>query len=76
VTSSSEEKAAWLARMRSIGVVSGNPRPREFRNDEGQRVKETTDEHGNLTRQVNTGDTERQDVEIRPQTVTMLTGGQ
>ena len=64
-----EEKAAFREKIRTIGVISGHPRPREFRNDDGQRVKETTDEHGNLTRLHNTGDTERQDVEIRPQTV-------
>ena len=71
-----DERAEWLARMRSVGQVSRSPRPREFRRDDGIRVKETTDEHGNVTRLHNTGDTERQDVEIRPQTVTMLTGGQ
>ena len=64
-----EEKAAFRAKIRSIGMISGHPRPREFRNDAGQRVKETTDEQGNLTRLHKTGDTERQDVEIRPQTV-------
>ena len=64
-----EEKAAFREKIRTIGQVSGHPRPREFRRDDGVRVKETTDEHGNLTRLHNTGDTERQDVEIRPQTV-------
>ena len=62
-------------RLLSIGVITGNPRPREFRDDDGRRVKETTDEAGNLTRLTNTGDTERQDVEIRPRSVTMIAGG-
>lgn len=57
-------------KLLTIGVISGRPRPKEYRRGDGVRVKETTDEHGNLTRLHNTGDTERQDVEIRPQTVT------
>ena len=64
-----EERAAFRDKIRTIGIISGHPRPKEFRRDDGIRVKETTDEHGNLTRLHNTGDTERQDVEIRPQTV-------
>jgi hypothetical protein len=56
-------------KLLSIGFISGNPRPKEYRRDDGVRVKETVDEHGNMTRLHNTGDTERQDVEIRPQTV-------
>jgi hypothetical protein len=64
-----EERAAFREKIRSVGVISGHPRPREFRRDDGVRVKEVTDEAGNLTRLHNTGDTERQDVEIRPQTV-------
>ena len=71
-----EDRAAFRDKIRSIGVISGHPRPKEFRRDDGVRVKETTDEHGNVTRLHNTGDTERQDVEIRPQTVTMTAGGQ
>jgi hypothetical protein len=69
-----EEKAEFREKIRSIGVISGHPRPREFRRDDGKRVKETTDEHGNLTRLHNTGDTERQDVEIRPQTIVQRMG--
>ena len=38
------------------------------------RVKETIDDAGNMTRLHNTGDTERQDVEIRPQTVVQRMG--
>ena len=68
--------SAYRDKLLSIGVISGSPRPREFRNDDGQRVKESTDEHGNMTRLTNVGDTERQDVEIRPQTVTMADGRQ
>lgn len=56
-------------KLLSVGFISGHPRPREYRRDDGVRVKETIDEHGNMTRLHNTGDTERQDVEIRPQTV-------
>ena len=45
------------------------PRPREFRDDEGVRIKEVTDEANNITTFHNTGDTERVDVMIRPETV-------
>jgi len=64
-----EERAAFKERIRSIGVISGHPRPREFRNDDGQRVKEVTDHAGNITTYTNTSDTEQVGVEIRPQTV-------
>ena len=64
-----EDRAAFRARIKSVGFVSGHPRPREFRRDDGQRVKEVTDEHGNVTTYANTGDTETVGVEIRPKTI-------
>lgn len=62
---------AFRDKLLTIGVVSGKTRPREYRRDDGVRVKETTDEAGNITRVHNTGDTERQDVELRPKTFTI-----
>lgn len=61
-------------KLLTVGVVTGRPRPREYRRGDGVRVKETTDDAGNVTRLHNTGDTERQDVEIRPKTFTMADG--
>ena len=61
-------------RLLTVGVISGKTRPREYRRGDGVRVKETTDEAGNVTRLHNTGDTERQDVEIRPKTFTLADG--
>ena len=64
-----EDKAAFRDKIRTIGIISRNPRPREYRRDDGTRVKEVTDEHGNLTTYSNTGDTENVGVDIRPATV-------
>ena len=63
-----EEREAFKEKIRSIQFAKkmGNPRPKEYRRDDGVRVKETIDDAGNMTRLHNTGDTERQDVEIRP----------
>ena len=65
---------AFRDKIRTIGIVRGHPRPREFRNDDGKRVKEVTDEAANVTTYTNTGDTERVDVEIRPKTVVQRMG--
>ena len=59
-------------RLLSVGVITGRPRPREYR--DGVRVKEVTDEHGHVTTYRNTGDTEQVGVEIRPRTVTLADG--
>ena len=67
VTSEFREK------LLSVGVITGRPAPREYR-DGGVRVKEVTDEHGNVTTYRNTGDTEQVGVEIRPKTVTLADG--
>ena len=64
-----EEREAFKEKIRSIGFAKGNPRPKEYRRSDGVRVKETIDDAGNMTRLHNTGDTERQDVEIRPQAI-------
>lgn len=66
-----EERAAFKEKIRSVGFAKSlrNPRPREFRNDKSQLVKEVTDEAANVTTFTNTGDTERVDVMIYPQTV-------
>lgn len=64
-----EEREKFKEKIRSIGVISRRPARKEYRRDDGVRVKEVTDDAGNLTRHHNTGDTERVDVEIRPQTV-------
>jgi hypothetical protein len=63
-------------RLRSIGLVHSRPAVREYRRRDGRRVKEVTDDAGNLTRFHNTGDTERVDVDLRPQTVHVLSEGQ
>ncbi len=58
-------------KLLTIGVISGRQRPREYKRHDGVRVKEITDEHGNMTRLHNTRGTERQDVEIRPKSFTV-----
>ena len=70
-----DDGVSFREKIASIGFVRGRPSPRkEYRRGDGVRVKEVTDEHGNLTRSHNTGDTERVDVEIRPQTVVQRMG--
>lgn len=60
-------------KLLTIGVISGKPRPREYR--DGQvRVKEVTDEAGNIL--TYRGDKEAAGVEIRPKTITMADGRQ
>jgi hypothetical protein len=63
--------------MRSVGVISKRTRSvvREGRRADGVRIKATTDELGNTVTEHNVkGD--RQDVLLRPQTVTMKIGVQ
>lgn len=60
-------------KLLSIGVIGGRGRPKEYR-DDGVRVKEVTDEHGNTTTFRNTGDTEQVGVEIRPKSFTLADG--
>lgn len=60
-----------LEKMRSIGFLSkGRTRDktREFRRDDGVRVKETTDELGTVVTEHNTKD-DRVDVNIHPDPV-------
>jgi len=70
-----ETREEWLARMRSVGVISrrtGNV-VREGRRADGVRIKATTDELGNtVTEHAVKG--ERQDVLLRPQTVKLKIG--
>jgi hypothetical protein len=59
-----------LAKLRSLAVLSGGrtrDRVREWRSDDGERHKATTDELGNTVTQHAIGD--RQDVLVRPKTV-------
>jgi hypothetical protein len=66
---------SFREKIATIGFVRGRPSPRkEYRTDDGVRVKEVTDDAGNVTTYQNTGDTERVGVEIRPQTVVQRMG--
>ena len=65
------DRQAWREKMLSIGVIGTRSGVREYR-DEGTRVKEITDEAGNITTYRNTGDSEQVGVEIRPKTVTLM----
>lgn len=62
-----------LEKMRSIGVISRQTknRVREGREhpDSGKPFKAVTDELGNTQTYHNTGDTERLDAHVRPQTI-------
>ena len=62
-----------LEAMRSIGFISGGlpskPKVREYRDPDSGIVKKTKDEAGNVVTQHSRGD--RQDVEIRPQVVSL-----
>lgn len=58
-------------KLLSIGFMHNRQTVREYRRNDGVRVKEETDDAGNITRHHNTGDTERVDVQIRPSTVIM-----
>ena len=64
---------SFREKIASIGFVRGRPSPRrEYRRDDGVRVKEVTDEHGNVLTW--RGDKDAADVEIRPKTVTLADG--
>jgi hypothetical protein len=70
-----DDGGSFREKIATIGFVRGRPSPRkEYRRDDGVRVKEVTDEAGNITTYQNTGDTERVGVEIRPQTVVQRMG--
>jgi hypothetical protein len=62
-----------LEAMRSISVMPrglpSKPKVREYRTEESGRVRKTKDEHGNIVTEHAKGD--RQDVEIRPQAVSL-----
>lgn len=73
---SPQDRREWREKMLSIGVVGTRSGTREYRGDNGERVKEVTDEAGNVTTYRNTGDTEQVGVDIRPKTVTMADGRQ
>ena len=63
----------FAEKIRSIGLVTSRPRPREYR-DGAVPVKEVTDEHGNVL--TYRGDKEAPGVDIRPETVTLADGRQ
>jgi hypothetical protein len=63
--------SAYRDKLLSIGVISGKSRPREYR-DGGERVKQVTDEHGNVLTW--RGSNDAPGVEIRPKTITMADG--
>lgn len=69
-----------LDKLRSIGVMRGGrtrPKVTEARGEDGSRTKATTDELGNTVTEHSkrgTGVSHRQDVQIRPQTVTLKDG--
>lgn len=62
-----------LAAMRSINFINGplpsKPRVKEWTDEKSGRMKAVTDEAGNTITQH--GKFDRQDVEIRPETVTL-----
>ena len=58
-------------KLLTVGVITGKPQPREYR-DGNVPVKEVTDEHGNIL--TYRGDKDAAGVEIRPKTVTMADG--
>lgn len=59
-------------KLLTIGVVSGKPRPREYRDDAGKRARQVTDEAGNVLTWRDGSDAP--DVDIRPKTVTLADG--
>lgn len=63
----SETRAEWLARMRSVGVISKRTRDTvvDGRRPNGERCKSTTDDLGNTV----TESSNRQDVHIKAPTV-------
>lgn len=62
---------AYRDKLLTIGFMHRRQAVREYRRGDGVRVKEETDDAGNITTRHNTGDTERVDVQIQPQTVVM-----
>ncbi len=60
-------------KLLTIGVVRPAVKVREYR-DDGEHVRQVTDEHGNITTSRFSAGTERVGVEIRPQTVTLADG--
>jgi hypothetical protein len=67
-------------KLLSINVQSGGrtwrtkDQVRDFRRDDGVRCKATTDQLGNTVTLHNTGDTERQDVNIQAPTIHVTAG--
>lgn len=64
-----------LEKYRSIAVNTRGPstRVREFKKDDGERIKKTMDELGNVVTEHAKND--RQDVHINAQTVTTVAAG-
>lgn len=61
-----------LDKMRSLGVISrcGDTRTREWRSDDGERHKASTDELGTVTQHSRPmSDDDRQDVLVTPRTI-------
>jgi hypothetical protein len=67
------ERREWREKMLSIGIVTGRPRPREYR-DGNVAVKEVTDHAGNILTYRSDYPDGAPGVEIRPRTVTMADG--
>lgn len=65
--------SAFRDKLLTIGVVTGRPAPREYR-DGNVPVKEVTDEHGNVLTYRGDHPDGAPGVEIRPKTVTMADG--
>lgn len=63
--------SSYRDKLLSVGFVRNKQTVREYRREDGIRVKEEHDDAGNITRRHNTGDTERVDVQILPSTVVM-----
>lgn len=73
-----EADRLFMEKIRTVGVNTRKPKGsdwsavREYRKDDGERIKKTLDEGGNVVTQHARGD--RQDVHINAQTVTVTAG--
>ena len=68
-----EDRVEWRARMLSIGMMRSRPAVREYR-DGAVKVKEVTDEAGNVLTYRGDHPDGAAGVEIRPKTVTLADG--
>lgn len=67
-----EARRAFRDKLLTIGVITAKGRPREYRDGDGVRVKEVTDEAGNVL--TYRADKDAAGVEIRPKTITLADG--